>query len=120
MWHVSRAFARDFLFTASAMTINRYCASVCSRLRCCGSDSRWQRGRDCGRRQREHVVCALRGQQDLSEPWLVDNYPGSYMSMGLTAERVARALRHHARGHGRVLLPEPPEGARGDSGGQVR
>ncbi len=22
-------------------------------------------------------------------PWLVDNYPGSYMSMGLTAERVA-------------------------------
>ncbi len=23
-------------------------------------------------------------------PWLVENYPGSYMSMGLTAERVAK------------------------------
>jgi acetyl-CoA acyltransferase len=77
--------------TASAMTINRYCASglqaialASERIRCGGAEVIVAGGA-------ESMSCVPMGGNKIAcNPWLVDNYPGSYLSMGLTAERVAQ------------------------------
>lgn len=75
---------------AAAMTINRYCASglqsiaiAADRIRCGSADVILAGGT-------ESMSSVPFGGNKISvNPWLVENYPGSYMSMGLTAERVA-------------------------------
>ena len=80
--------------TASAMTINRYCASglqaialASERISASGA----------------HVIVAggaesmslvpMGGNKVAVNPWLLENQPGSYLTMGLTAERVAKRYR---------------------------
>ena len=53
-------------------------------------------------------------------PWLEENYPDSYNSMGLTAERVAARYGISREDADEFALREPPEGPRGAVGGQVR
>jgi acetyl-CoA acyltransferase len=76
---------------ASAMTINRFCASGLQAIAL--ASERIQGGG-------ANVVVAggaesmsyvpMGGNKVSFNPWLVDNHPGSYLSMGLTAERVAK------------------------------
>ena len=76
--------------TASAMTINRYCASglqsialAADRIRGGSADVILAGGVE------SMSYVPFGGNKISANPWLVENYPGSYMSMGLTAERVA-------------------------------
>ena len=84
------AFRAGLPVTTSAMTINRYCASglqsiaiAADRIRGGGADVILAGGTE------SMSYVPLGGNKISVNPWLVENYPGSYMSMGLTAERVA-------------------------------
>ncbi len=76
---------------SAAMTVNRFCASglqtialAAERIRGGGADVIIAGGT-------ESMSFIPRGGNKLSvNPWLEENHPGSYTSMGLTAERVAR------------------------------
>ncbi len=76
--------------SASAMTINRYCASglqsiaiAADRIRGGSADVILAGGTET------MSYVPFGGNKISLNPWLVENYPGSYISMGLTAERVA-------------------------------
>ena len=76
---------------AAAMTINRYCASglqsialAAERIRSGAADVIVAGGAE------SMSFVPMGGNKIAMNPWLVDHYPDSYMSMGLTAERVAR------------------------------
>lgn len=76
---------------AAGMTINRYCASglqsialATERIRSGSADVIVAGGAE------SMSFVPFGGNKIAVNPWLVDNYPGSYMSMGLTAERVAK------------------------------
>jgi acetyl-CoA acyltransferase len=75
----------------SAMTINRYCASglqaialAAERIGAGGAEAIVAGGTE------SMSFVPFGGNKISVNPWLVENYPGSYMSMGLTAERVAK------------------------------
>ncbi len=76
---------------AAAMTVNRYCASglqtialAAERIRGGGGDVMVAGGV-------ESMSCMPFGGNKITiNPWLIDNHPSAYMSMGLTAERVAK------------------------------
>jgi acetyl-CoA acyltransferase len=76
---------------AAAMTINRYCASglqaialAAERIRSGGADVIVAGGVE------SMSMVRMGGSKVAVNPWLVDNYPGSYLTMGLTAERLAK------------------------------
>ena len=76
---------------AAAMTINRYCASglqsialAAERIRGGSADAVVAGGAE------SMSFVPMGGNKIAVNPWLVDHYPDSYLSMGLTAERVAR------------------------------
>jgi acetyl-CoA acyltransferase len=76
---------------SSAMTINRFCASglqaialAAERIRCGGADAILAGGAE------SMSFVPMGGNKIAVNPWLVDNHPGSYLSMGLTAERLAQ------------------------------
>jgi acetyl-CoA acyltransferase len=76
---------------SSAMTINRYCASglqsialAAERIRGGGADAIVAGGTE------SMSFIPFGGNKISINPWLQQNYPDSYLSMGLTAERVAR------------------------------
>lgn len=84
------SFRAGLPITASAMTINRYCASglqsialAVDRIRGGGAEVILAGGVE------SMSYVPFGGNKISVNPWLVENYPGSYMSMGLTAERVA-------------------------------
>lgn len=75
----------------AAMTINRYCASglqsiaiAVERIRCGGADVIVAGGAE------SMSYVPMGGNKIAANPWLIENHPASYMSMGLTAERVAK------------------------------
>jgi acetyl-CoA acyltransferase len=75
----------------SAMTINRFCSSglqsiamAADRIACGGADAIVAGGTE------SMSLVPMGGHKISPNPWLVDNYPDSYLSMGLTAERVAQ------------------------------
>jgi acetyl-CoA acyltransferase len=75
----------------AAMTINRFCASglqsialAAERIRGGGADVIVAGGAE------SMSYVPMGGNKISANPWLVENHPGSYMSMGLTAERVAK------------------------------
>ena len=75
----------------AAMTINRYCASglqsialAAERIRGGGAEVIIAGGTE------SMSYLPMGGNKIAVNPWLVENHPGSYMSMGLTAERVAK------------------------------
>src|SRR6202142_1835707 len=76
---------------SSAMTINRYCASglqsialAVERIRGGGADVIVAGGTE------SMSFIPMGGHKISINPWLQQNYPDSYLSMGLTAERVAQ------------------------------
>ena len=76
---------------ASAMTINRYCASglqsialAAERIRGGGAEVIVAGGAE------SMSFVPMGGNKVSINPWLQENYPDSYLSMGLTAERVAQ------------------------------
>jgi acetyl-CoA acyltransferase len=85
------SFRAGLPITASGMTINRYCASglqsialAADRIRGGGADVIVAGGTE------SMSYVPFGGNKISVNPWLVEHYPGSYMSMGLTAERVAK------------------------------
>jgi len=76
---------------AAAMTINRYCASglqsialAAERIRGGGAEVIVAGGPE------SMSLVPMGGNKISINPWLMEHYPDSYLSMGLTAERVAR------------------------------
>ncbi len=75
----------------SAMTINRFCSSglqsiamAADRIRGGGAEAIVAGGVE------SMSFVPMGGNKTSLNPWLVETYPGSYLSMGLTAERVAK------------------------------
>src|SRR5215471_18219416 len=75
----------------SAMTINRFCSSglqsiamAAERITAGGADVIVAGGTE------SMSLVPMGGHKISINPWLVENYPDSYLSMGLTAERVAK------------------------------
>jgi acetyl-CoA acyltransferase len=75
----------------SAMTINRFCSSglqsiamAADRIRGGGAEAIVAGGVE------SMSFVPMGGNKTSLNPWLVEKYPGSYLSMGLTAERVAK------------------------------
>ena len=77
--------------SCSAMTINRFCSSglqsialAVERIRGGGAEAILAGGVE------SMSFVPMGGNKTSLNPWLVENYPGSYLSMGLTAERLAK------------------------------
>jgi acetyl-CoA acyltransferase len=75
----------------SAMTINRFCSSglqaiaiAAERIRGGGADVIVAGGTE------SMTMIPMGGHKISANPWLVSNYPDAYLSMGLTAERLAK------------------------------
>ena len=78
----------------SAMTINRFCSSglqaiamAAERIMAGGAETIVAGGVE------SMTMIPMGGHKVSANPWLVSNYPDSYLSMGLTAERLAQ--RYH-------------------------
>ena len=106
---------------SAAMTINRYCASglqsialAAERIRGGGAEVIVAGGTE------SMSFVPMGGNKISINPRLMEQYPDSYLSMGLTAERVAQHYGISARGGRRVRVRQPPEGAGGAGRGQVR
>jgi len=76
---------------SAAMTVNRFCASglqaialAAERIRGGGAEAIVAGGAE------SMSFVPMGGNKIAVNPWLVENYPGSYLTMGLTAERVAK------------------------------
>jgi acetyl-CoA acyltransferase len=77
--------------SSSAMTVNRFCASglqaialAADRIRGGGAEVIVAGGAE------SMSFIPMGGHKIAVNPWLVENHPGSYLTMGLTAERVAK------------------------------
>jgi acetyl-CoA acyltransferase len=77
----------------SAFTINRFCSSglqaialAAERIMSGGADAIVAGGTE------SMTMIPMGGNKPSPNPWLVDHYPDAYLSMGLTAERVANRL----------------------------
>lgn len=75
----------------SAMTVNRFCASglqaialAADRIRGGGAEVIVAGGIE------SMSMVPMGGNKISANPWLTENWPGSYLSMGLTAERLAK------------------------------
>src|SRR5437016_13234666 len=75
----------------SAMTINRFCSSglqsialAAERIRGGGAEVMVAGGTE------SMSMIPMGGNKVSANPWLVANYPDAYLSMGLTAERLAK------------------------------
>ena len=76
---------------ASAMTINRYCASGLQSIALAVERIRGGSAEVIVAGGAESMsMIPMGGNKIAANPWLVEHYPDSYMSMGLTAERVAK------------------------------
>src|SRR5438093_7042442 len=76
---------------ASAMTINRFCSSGLQAI-ALGAERIMAGGAEvivAGGTESMTMV-PMGGHKMAPNPWLIDNYPDSYLSMGLTAERLAK------------------------------
>jgi acetyl-CoA acyltransferase len=75
----------------SAMTINRYCASGLQSIALAAERIRGGSAEVIVAGGAESMtMIPMGGNKIAANPWLVDHYPDSHMSMGLTAERVAK------------------------------
>jgi acetyl-CoA acyltransferase len=75
----------------SAMTINRFCSSGLQAIALAADSIRSGRAHAAIAGGTESMSMIPAGGNKLNaNPWLVENYPDSYLSMGLTAENVAK------------------------------
>ena len=91
MWPALRRCARVFPVEVSALTINRFCSSglqsiamAAERIMGGGAEVIVAGGTE------SMSMIPMGGHKISPNPWLVDHYPDAYLTMGLTAERVAR------------------------------
>jgi len=77
----------------SALTINRFCSSglqaiamAAERIMSGGAEVIVAGGTE------SMSMIPMGGHKISPNPWLVENYPGAYLTMGLTAERVAQRI----------------------------
>lgn len=85
------SFRAGLPVTTSAMTINRYCASGLQAIALAAERIRGGGAEVIVAGGTESMSCVPLGGNKISlNTWLVENYPESYMTMGLTAERVAK------------------------------
>ena len=85
------AFRAGLPNSVSGMTVNRYCSSGLQTIAIAADRIRGGSGDVIAAGGTESMSCMPFGGNKITlNPWLVDNKPGSYMSMGLTAERVAQ------------------------------
>jgi len=76
---------------SSAMTINRYCASGLQSIALASERIRGGGAEVIVAGGTESMSAVPMGGNKISiNPWLMEHYPDSYLSMGLTAERVAK------------------------------
>lgn len=74
----------------SAMTINRFCSSGLQAIALAADSIRAGRAEVCVAGGTESMTMIPMGGNKVSaNPWLIANYPDAYLSMGLTAERLA-------------------------------
>jgi acetyl-CoA acyltransferase len=85
------SFRAGLPVSCSAMTVNRFCASglqaialAVERVRGGGAEAIAAGGAE------SMSFVPMSGNKTSLNPWLVEKYPGSYLSMGLTAERLAQ------------------------------
>lgn len=84
------SFRAGLPIESAAMTINRYCASGLQSIAIAADRIRAGSAEVILAGGTESMSYVPFGGNKISiNPWLVESYPGSYMSMGLTAERVA-------------------------------
>jgi acetyl-CoA acyltransferase len=90
------SFRAGLPVSCSAMTVNRFCSSglqsiamAADRIRVGGAEAGWPQAILAGGVESMSFV-PMGGNKTSLNPWLVEKYPGSYLSMGLTAERVAK------------------------------
>src|SRR6201989_564836 len=77
--------------TTAGMTINRYCASGLQSIALAADRIRGGSADVIVAGGTESMSFVPMGGHKISiNPWLVENYPDSYLSMGLTAERLAK------------------------------
>jgi acetyl-CoA acyltransferase len=75
----------------SAMTINRFCSSGLQAIALAADSIRAGRAQVALAGGTESMsMVPMAGNKFSANPWLVDHYPDVYLSMGLTAENVAR------------------------------
>ena len=85
------AFRAGLPNSVCGMTVNRYCSSGLQTIAIAADRIRGGSGDVIAAGGTESMSCMPFGGNKITlNPWLVDNKPGSYMSMGLTAERVAQ------------------------------
>lgn len=76
---------------ASAMTINRFCSSGLQAIALAADSIRAGRAQAVLAGGTESMsMVPMEGNKFSANPWLIDHYPDAYLSMGLTAENVAR------------------------------
>jgi len=85
------AFRAGLPNESAAMTVNRFCASglqaialAAERIRGGGAEAIVAGGAE------SMSFVPMGGHKIAINPWLAENHPGSYLTMGLTAERVAK------------------------------
>src|SRR5258707_11158351 len=75
----------------SAMTINRFCSSGLQAISLAADSVMTGRAEVAiGGGAESMTMIPMGGNKVSINPWLVNNYPDSYLSMGLTAERLAK------------------------------
>ncbi len=74
----------------SAMTVNRFCASGLQAIALAVDRVRGGAEAIVAGGVESMSFVPMGGNKPSLNPWLVENYPGSYLSMGLTAERLAK------------------------------
>jgi acetyl-CoA acyltransferase len=75
----------------SAMTINRFCSSGLQAISLAADSVMAGRAEVAiGGGTESMSMIPMGGNKISANPWLVNNYPDTYLSMGLTAERLAR------------------------------
>jgi acetyl-CoA acyltransferase len=75
----------------SAMTINRFCSSGLQAISLAADSVMTGRAEIAiGGGTESMSMIPMGGNKVSANPWLVNNYPDTYLSMGLTAERLAR------------------------------
>ncbi len=91
MWRALLLCAPDCRSNPPHFTVNRFCASglqsialAGDRIRAGGADVIVAGGAE------SMSMVPMAGNKPSLNPWLEENYPGTYTSMGLTAERVAK------------------------------
>ena len=104
-------FLGDLPLSVAGTTVNRFCGSSMQAIHMAAGAIQLDAG--------EVFVCAgvesmtrvpIGGYNPMPSPRLVEQYPQAYMSMGETAENVARQIPDHPRGAAGVRGREPSQG----------